>query len=65
MPYDFDPGFGKEGSLRILKTKLRPGSVIVLHDRSASTVLSFLEEFLDFAERAGYRFVIPDFSRKE
>ncbi len=64
MPYDFDPGFGKERSLRILKTKMRPGSVIVLHDRSTSTLLFFLEEFLDFAEKAGYSFVIPDFAGK-
>ena len=65
MPYDFDPGFGKEGSFRILKTKMRPGSVIVFHDRSTSTVLSFLEEFLEFAERAGYRFVMPGISGRE
>ncbi|MFZ0280073.1 MAG: polysaccharide deacetylase family protein [Bacteroidales bacterium] len=65
MPYDFDPVFGKERSLGILKAKMRPGSVIVLHDKPASTVLSFLEEFLDYAEGKGYRFVFPGLSGKE
>ncbi len=64
MPYDFDLSTGKERSLGILKKKLRKGSVIVLHDKVASSALSFLEEFLDFCEKEGYRFVIPAFSKQ-
>jgi peptidoglycan/xylan/chitin deacetylase (PgdA/CDA1 family) len=59
MPYDFDAGFGSERSLRVMKKKTRPGSVIVLHDKASSSVLSFLEEYLVFAEKEGYKFVIP------
>ena len=32
MPYDFDRSFGSGNSLRVLKKKLRRGSIIVLHD---------------------------------
>jgi len=56
MPYDFDSSFGPENSLRILKEKIRPGSVIVLHDTPDSTVCKFLEEFILFALSDGYRF---------
>jgi peptidoglycan/xylan/chitin deacetylase (PgdA/CDA1 family) len=59
MPYDFDGGFGSGRSLQVMKKKTRPGSIIVLHDKASSTVLSFLEEYLEFAEREGYKFVIP------
>jgi peptidoglycan-N-acetylglucosamine deacetylase len=61
MPYDFDENFGSENSLRILKKKIRPGSIIVLHDTPASSVLKFLATFIDFASARGYKFVIPDF----
>lgn len=61
MPYDFDPGFGSIRSLNILKRKIRPGTVIVLHDTPASSVLSFLDDFIDHASGKGYRFVLPDF----
>ncbi|NSW95019.1 MAG: polysaccharide deacetylase family protein [Bacteroidales bacterium] len=60
MPYDFDTKFGAGNSLRILKTKIRPGSVIVLHDSPRSSVISFLGEFIEFAFNQGYSFVLPD-----
>jgi peptidoglycan-N-acetylglucosamine deacetylase len=60
MAYDFDSTFGPENSLNILKTKIRPGSVIVLHDTRSSSARLFLDEFLTFAVEKGYRFeVIP------
>lgn len=59
MPHDYDPEFGAGKSLRILKSKIRPGSVIVLHDSPRSSVLSFLSEFIGFALRSGYSFVLP------
>lgn len=59
MPYDFDTNFGAEKSLKILKKRIRPGSVIVLHNKSTSTVLEFLSDFLDFAFKEGYRFTVP------
>lgn len=60
MPYDFDLTFGSERSLSILKNKIRPGSIIVLHDGSSSSTNLILDEFLTFAVESGYRFeLIP------
>jgi len=59
MPYDFDTSFGSENSMRILKSKIRPGSIIVLHDTSHSSANTILDEFLTFSVSSGYRFEIP------
>ena len=61
MPYDFDRSIGSGRSLEILNRKLRPGSIIVLHDRPDSSSSGFLDEFLDNSEREGYSFVCPEF----
>lgn len=58
MAYDFDKSFGAERSLRLLNRKIRPGSVIVLHDTPVSTCRFFLEEFIETALKRGYRFDI-------
>lgn len=65
MPYDFDSRMTGKKVLNILKKRIRTGSVIVLHDKASSSVLSFLEEFIKYAKDKGYRFVIPPFSGKE
>ena len=62
MPYDFDEQLTGEKVLKILRKRIRPGSVIVLHDKKSSSVLSFLDEFIKYAEDEGYKFVIPPFS---
>jgi peptidoglycan/xylan/chitin deacetylase (PgdA/CDA1 family) len=56
MAYDFDSSFGSTRSLEILKRKIRPGSIIVLHDTQASCAKEILEEFIKYALREGYRF---------
>ena len=56
MPYDFDLTFGSGRVLRTLKRKIRPGSIIVLHDTSNSLAGEILEEFIEFALKEGYRF---------
>ena len=56
MCYDFDTEFGKERSLALLKEKIRPGSVIVLHDTPSSSAIEFLEEFINYAIGIGYEF---------
>jgi peptidoglycan/xylan/chitin deacetylase (PgdA/CDA1 family) len=56
MPYDFDRKFGSKRSLLLLKKYLRPGSIIALHDKQESTVMEFIEEFIDSAKEEGYRF---------
>jgi peptidoglycan-N-acetylglucosamine deacetylase len=56
MPYDFDRSFGEENSLMILKHKIRPGSIIVLHDTASSCAVKILNGFLTFALGEGYRF---------
>jgi peptidoglycan/xylan/chitin deacetylase (PgdA/CDA1 family) len=56
MAYDFDISFGWQNSLKILKNKIRPGSIIVLHDSSSSSAIIILEEFIKYALSKGYRF---------
>lgn len=56
MPYDFDRNFGSDRSLHILKTKIRPGSIIVLHDKPDSVANTILTDFLTYAASSGYRF---------
>jgi peptidoglycan-N-acetylglucosamine deacetylase len=56
MPYDFDLTFGTGRVLRTLKRKIRPGSIIVLHDTSHSLACEILEEFIEFALNEEYRF---------
>ncbi len=56
MPYDFDKDFGRENSLKVLIKRVRPGSVIVLHDNPSSSANSFLEDFIAYAKEMGYRF---------
>jgi peptidoglycan/xylan/chitin deacetylase (PgdA/CDA1 family) len=60
MPYDFDIKFGSRKSLQVLKKKIRPGSVIVLHDTPFSAAKIILGEFLTSAINAGYRFELID-----
>ncbi|HAM09474.1 MAG: hypothetical protein A2X04_10780 [Bacteroidetes bacterium GWF2_41_9] len=60
MPYDFDDSFPPEDSLRILLKKIRPGSVIVLHDRYRPDISNYVNQFIESAIRKGYRFVLPD-----
>ncbi|MRR21523.1 polysaccharide deacetylase family protein [bacterium] len=56
MPYDFDLGLTADESYSVLIRRLRPGSVIVLHDKASSTALSYLERFLKKALAEGYTF---------
>ena len=58
MAYDFDSSFGKEKSLNVLKRKIRPGSIIVLHDTASSCANAILDEFIIFALGKGYSFDI-------
>ena len=58
MAYDFDRSFGSEKSLSILKRKIRPGSIIVLHDTISSCANEILDEFIPYALGKGYRFDI-------
>jgi peptidoglycan/xylan/chitin deacetylase (PgdA/CDA1 family) len=58
MAYDFDKKFGKEKSLLVLKKKIRPGSIIVLHDTPASATNSIIGEFITYTIECGYRFEV-------
>ncbi len=58
MPYDFDSGFTPSASIKLLKKKIRPGSIIVLHDSPDSNCKYFLEEFIETSINSGYRFGI-------
>ncbi len=57
MPYDFQKNQSAANCLRVLKTKIRPGTIIALHDKPESKVLIILDEFIDFAINEGYRFI--------
>lgn len=63
MAYDFDADFGGAKCLTVLKRKIRPGSIIVLHDKVSSCATEILEEFIRFARSEGYRFELIDFER--
>jgi peptidoglycan-N-acetylglucosamine deacetylase len=65
MPYDYDELVTSEKVLNLLKKGIRPGSVILLHDKASSTAFSVLGEFIKYAESKGYRFVINAFSGKK
>lgn len=56
MPYDFDKNFSIKKSLQVLKKKIRPGSIIVLHDTPSSMANSIISEFITYAVSSGYRF---------
>ena len=58
MPYDFDPEVGAEGSLRLLEKKIKPGSVIVLHDSPVSSCRDFLEDFIESSINKGFSFEV-------
>ncbi len=56
MTYDFDKALSPEASYGILSKRYRPGSVIVLHDTSSSTVTGYLDRFIGHAMDEGYSF---------
>ncbi len=56
MPYDFDRTFDAGRSLAVLNRKIRPGSIVVLHDTPASTCRYFLKDFIESSVNKGYRF---------
>ena len=60
MPYDFDKSMGAAKSFDVLLLKIRPGSVIVLHDQPLSSLTRLLPRFIETAIHRGYRFVLPD-----
>jgi len=64
MPYDFDQEMEASESLRILNKKIRPGSVIVLHDRYFSTSKVFLDVFLERTVNNGYTFLHRELQEK-
>ncbi len=64
MPYDFDQGLTAEESYSVLTRRLKPGSVIVLHDKASSTAPHYLERFLKKAQAEGYAFGTVDDSSK-
>jgi peptidoglycan/xylan/chitin deacetylase (PgdA/CDA1 family) len=58
MSYDYDRSFGAERALRLLNRKIRPGSIVVLHDTSGSACNIFLLEFIKNSISKGYRFEV-------
>lgn len=65
MPHDYDNRVTSVKILTILRRKIRNGSVIVLHDRKGSSVLTFLDDFIHEARGMGYAFMQLPVSGKE
>lgn len=65
MPFDFDKRLSPAKVLETMKSKARPGSVIVLHDTSASKAAVILEEFIKSSIDEGFSFSLLPVSRKE
>jgi peptidoglycan-N-acetylglucosamine deacetylase len=61
MTYDFDKTFSIENSYNLLIRKMRPGSIIVFHDKPGSKLFQYLPQYIEMAIQKRYRFVIPDF----
>jgi peptidoglycan/xylan/chitin deacetylase (PgdA/CDA1 family) len=63
MPYDFDRSLQPEASYRILTQRMKPGSLIVLHDKESSSAVLYLDQFVKKALGDGYLFVpVDDYS---
>jgi peptidoglycan/xylan/chitin deacetylase (PgdA/CDA1 family) len=60
MPYDFDSSLDADASYNILMRRIRPGSVIVLHDKPSSSALKYLDRFIVKAQSEGWTFVTVD-----
>jgi peptidoglycan/xylan/chitin deacetylase (PgdA/CDA1 family) len=56
MAYDFDESFSPDKSLAFLIRKIRPGSIIVLHDAPWSSCKYILKEFIEISFAREYRF---------
>jgi len=57
MPYDFDRSFDPALAIEVLRRKLRPGSVIVLHDTPGLS-LDITRRFLEYAGSEGYTHIL-------
>ena len=63
MPYDFDRKLTADQSYSILLRRIRPGSVIVLHDTESSNAALYLDRFIQKALEEGYSFgSVDDYS---
>jgi peptidoglycan/xylan/chitin deacetylase (PgdA/CDA1 family) len=65
MTYDYDNRMTPERILSMLKKRIRPGSVIVFHDKASSSVLSILNDFIIYASGKGFTFLPLTGSGKE
>ena len=56
MPYDFDRDLTNKEIIEIVSKRIRPGSIIVLHDNNASRVPEILGELIEDLREKGYTF---------
>lgn len=59
MAYDFDISFGRDKVLNTLKNRIRPGSIVVLHDTPSGSATEVVEDFIRYSLNLGFRFEIP------
>lgn len=61
MSYDFDDTLPFEKSKRKTIELIRPGSIVVLHDKNRSSYPEFLIQLIEEIFNRGYRFALPEF----
>ncbi len=65
LGYDFDRDLSPDLCCKAILNRIRPGSVIVLHDTKDSSAPGFLGRFLERAAGEGYSFGLLPMSGKE
>jgi peptidoglycan/xylan/chitin deacetylase (PgdA/CDA1 family) len=60
MSFDYDAAFGSGKSLGIIKNKIRPGSIIVLHDSISTCANKIMPEYIEYIINSGYSFELLD-----
>ncbi|MGB8492129.1 MAG: polysaccharide deacetylase family protein [Bacteroidales bacterium] len=65
LGYDFDKDLPPDRCRKAILKRIRPGSVIVMHDKKGSSAPAFLDRFLDNAVEEGYRFGLLPLSGQE
>lgn len=60
MPYDYDRDLLPELSYKMLCKKLRPGSVIALHDKAEASSQVYLRQFIEYSLESRYSFILPE-----
>ncbi|MGQ9620524.1 MAG: polysaccharide deacetylase family protein [Bacteroidales bacterium] len=62
MVCDYKKNVTGDSIVNDLFNKLRPGSIMVMHDKPVSVKKKFLGRFIESCINSGYSFIVPDFN---